>query len=70
VKYMIIVGILALGGCAALSTKVAPKVAKAVDRYCQEPQDSRLALRAQVNALTAPNSVQVNCAGDTKGLTP
>lgn len=67
-KSMILVGLLALAGCAALSTKVAPKVANAVSKYCQEPQASRQALRDQINSLTAPNSVQVNCAGDTQGL--
>lgn len=49
-----------LCGC----TTVAPKVAKAVNRYCQEPFETRMLLRASVNQMTAPNSVAVKCAGD------
>lgn len=64
-KYMVLVGLLALVGCAALQTKLAPRVAKAVESYCKEPQEARLALRAQINELTKPNSVQVNCISDT-----
>jgi hypothetical protein len=65
VKYMILVGFIALAGCTILSTRIAPKVAKVVDSYCREPQASRLALRSEINSLTAPNSVQVNCTADS-----
>lgn len=51
-------------GCTTLSTQVGPRVAKAVNRYCQEPLSARLLLREQVNTQIAPNSVRVQCAGD------
>lgn len=54
-----------LSGCTAFSRNVAPAVAKAVTRYCAEPVDERMAIRNQVKTLTAPNSIQVNCASDT-----
>jgi hypothetical protein len=51
-------------GCAALTKDVAPKVAKAVNHYCLEPLASRQFIRAQVNAMVAPNAVKVTCSGD------
>jgi hypothetical protein len=47
-------------GCA----QVAPRVAKAVNRYCEEPLSTRLLLRSSVNQMTQPNSVKVHCDGD------
>lgn len=61
---MILVGGVALAACAALQTEVGPRAAKAINRYCLEPQSERLVLRQQVNSLVAPNSVQINCEGD------
>lgn len=54
----------ALTGCSVLSPKVGPYVAKAVARYCAEPEASRKLLRAEVNGLVAPNAVHVTCQGD------
>lgn len=53
-----------IGGCTTWNTAVAPQVAKAVNRYCMEPRDARMVLRSQVQGMTAPNSIQVNCAVD------
>lgn len=53
-----------LAGCTELTTRVGPQVAKAINRYCQEPADARATLRGQVNAAIAPNQVRVTCAGD------
>lgn len=65
-KYLVFAALaLCVSGCDVLSTKVGPKLAKVVMRYCEQPQDARLALREQVNTLIAPNHVQVNCVGDT-----
>lgn len=64
-KLVLLIGLVGLlGGCSQLTARAAPKLAKAINTYCEEPQDSRMALRSQVNALIAPNSVQVNCAAD------
>lgn len=56
--------ILSLAGCAALSSKAAPEVAKAVNKYCAEPYQERLLLRNAVNEMTKPNAVKVTCDGD------
>lgn len=53
-----------LGGCSLITPKVGPEVAKAVNRYCQEPLESRLLLRGQVNGMITPNTVKVTCEGD------
>lgn len=55
---------LALTSCSVLSPQVGPYVAKAVTRYCAEPEAGRKLLRAEVNSLVAPNAVQVTCKGD------
>jgi hypothetical protein len=54
----------ALSGCAVLNQEVAPRVAKAVNVYCLEPQASRQLIRAQVNQMVAPNQIRVDCSGD------
>lgn len=51
-------------GCTSIRANVGPKVAKAVNRYCEEPQEARRTLRTEVNGLIAPNSIVVTCAGD------
>jgi hypothetical protein len=56
--------VLCLTGCAAFNKEVAPRVAKAVNVYCLEPQASRQLIRSQVNAMVAPNTIRVDCAGD------
>lgn len=53
-----------LAGCSVIGPKVAPQVAKAVNRYCQEPLSERLVIREQVNTMITPNHAQVTCAGD------
>jgi uncharacterized protein YceK len=53
-----------LSGCTAFSTKVAPQVAKGVNRYCLEPLSERQLIRSQVNGMITPNSIKVTCAGD------
>ena len=53
-----------LVGCSFLETQAGPRIARGVMHYCAEPVDARLLLRAEVNKLAAPNSVQVNCAAD------
>jgi hypothetical protein len=63
-KALILLPLVLLTGCATLTRDVAPKVAKAVNHYCLEPLESRQFIRSQVNAMVAPNSVKVTCAGD------
>lgn len=55
-----------LGGCTSqlVTQKIGPSAAKAINEYCLQPQDARMALRQQVNSLVTPNSVQINCSGD------
>lgn len=60
----LIVLTLGFSGCSLITPKVGPQVAKAVNRYCQEPLAERLVLRAQVNGMITPNQVKVTCAGD------
>lgn len=59
-----LIAVLSLSACAALSSKAAPEVAKAVNKYCAEPYQERLLLRKTVNDMTKPNSVKVTCEGD------
>jgi hypothetical protein len=63
-KYSPIIALVALSGCSLITPKVGPQVAKAVNRYCQEPLEERLVLRAQVNGMITPNQVRVTCEGD------
>ncbi len=65
-KYVILLSMamLALSGCGVITPTVAPQVAKAVNRYCQEPYEERILIRGQVNGMITPNKVQVTCAGD------
>ena len=51
-------------GCTVFNAEVAPRAAKVVKDYCAEPLATRQALRAQVAALTAPNTITVHCEGD------
>lgn len=64
VRTLVIFGVVALSGCSLITPKVGPQVAKAVNRYCQEPLEARLLLRGQVNGMITPNQVKVTCAGD------
>jgi hypothetical protein len=59
-----------LPACSWLETKAGPRIASGVKQYCMEPVDARLLLRAEVNKLAAPNSIQVNCAVDTPPKQP
>lgn len=56
--------VLILSACTTFTTQVAPQVAKAVKRYCQEPLAERQLIRSQVNGMIAPNTVRVTCEGD------
>lgn len=55
---------LVLAACSLLQTSIAPKAAAIVSAYCQEPQASRLTLRAQVATLIVPNQIEIHCVGD------
>jgi hypothetical protein len=57
-------GVSYVTGCATLTGAVAPQVAKAVTKYCQEPYAERSLIRAQVNDMIAPATIKVTCAGD------
>ncbi len=54
---------LALSGCAVFAP-VTEKIAVGVNKYCEQPYDARLLLRAEVNKAVAPNAVKVTCDGD------
>lgn len=56
--------IVTLTGCSLVTPKVAPQVAKAVNRYCEEPLSERLVIRETVNGMIQPNTIKVTCAGD------
>lgn len=56
--------VLSLSGCSLIVPKVGPQVAKAVNRYCQEPQAARQLVRAEVNGMIEPHKIVVTCAGD------
>lgn len=55
---------LCLSGCTVFNAKVAPEVAKGVNRYCLEPLAERQLIRSQVNGMITPNTIKVTCAGD------
>lgn len=55
----------ALCGCSVLSPKIAPQLAKAAKKYCEQPEDARHVLRNQVNAAIAPAQAKVWCLGDS-----
>lgn len=63
-KYAAVVLVLFVSGCSLITPQVGPRVAKAVNRYCQEPYATRLLLRDQVNGMITPNQVRVTCVGD------
>lgn len=65
-KVAFIIGMAAvtLAGCSVIAPKVGPEVAKAVNRYCGEPYQTRLVLRTQVNQMITPNTIKVTCEGD------
>lgn len=53
-------------GCAVLGGAVAEKVAKAVDKYCEEPLTYRNLYRNTVNSYLTISGhvVHVHCSGD------
>lgn len=61
---ILILTMVAFSGCSLIAPKVGPKVAKAVNRYCEESYQTRLLMRTEVNAMIAPNTVKVTCEGD------
>lgn len=51
--------------CALVPTAAKENIAKGVNEYCTRlTATERHILRAEVNALVAPNAVRVTCAGD------
>ncbi len=63
-KTLAVLSLCLLTGCAAFNKEVAPRVAKAVQVYCLETPETRALIRSQVNAMVAPATVRVTCAGD------
>lgn len=65
-KLIALLSVVALSACASLTENVTPKVVKAVNLYCDEPQDARAVVRANVNDALTENghAVRVDCAGD------
>jgi len=61
--YLLVI-LFVLTGCAAFNQDVAPRIADGVKHYCIEPQATRAAIRTEVNAMIAPNTIRVDCAGD------
>lgn len=53
----------ALAGCSLIAS-FQDRIGSAVARYCEEPAETRDALREAINARTAPNRIQVDCAAD------
>lgn len=58
----------ALSACSVFSTKIAPEIAKGVDKYCEEASQ---AIRAEteklINLTTKPgNTVSITCSGDAR----
>lgn len=59
-----LLALFALSGCATVTEKIGPRAAQAIMAYCLEPAETRSLVRAQVNALIAPNEVKITCVGD------
>lgn len=53
----------ALSGCSYVAA-FQDRIGSAVERYCDKPAAEREAYRELVNARTAPNRIEVTCAGD------
>lgn len=58
--------LIASGGCSLIQSEIGPTVAKQINRYCREPVASRMLVRTEVNAMIAPNRIEVECAGDSQ----
>ena len=56
--------LVALSACSVITPKIGPKVAKAVNQYCNEPLAVRLANREMINAMIAPNHIALSCVLD------
>lgn len=66
-KRIILCGcLIASGGCSLIQSEIGPTVAKQINRYCREPVASRMLVRTEVNAMIAPNRIEVECAGDSQ----
>jgi hypothetical protein len=63
-KILLALCLVSLTGCTLIAPAIGPRVAKSVNRYCQESYQARLLLRTEVNSLIVPNKVQVTCEGD------
>lgn len=64
-RAIILVCLLASGGCSLIQSEIGPTVAKQINRYCREPAATRVLVRTEVNALIAPNRIELQCAGDS-----
>ncbi len=54
-----------LPACSLLPASTKEKIAGGVNEYCTRVTPAeRQVMRAEVNALIAPNSIRVTCAGD------
>lgn len=64
-RVIAVVCLFAVSGCSLLQSEIGPTVAKQINRYCREPVASRMLVRTEVNAMIAPNRIEVVCAGDS-----
>lgn len=55
-----------VAGCSIFGEPIAEKVAKAIDRYCEEPYQQRHVYRHSINSQLAAegHSIVVTCSGD------
>lgn len=65
-RVILFVCLIASGGCSLIQSEIGPTVAKQINRYCREPVASRMLVRTEVNAMIAPNRIEVECAGDSQ----
>lgn len=61
---LLLVAACVVSGCSLVEPKVAPQIAKGVNRYCQEPYAERQLIRQSVNSQTGGNKITVTCEGD------
>jgi hypothetical protein len=64
-KYVALALLLLLPACSLVPVTAKQKLASGVNDYCKRiTYTERSILRAEVNAITAPNSIKVTCGGD------
>ena len=69
-RIVLLVVLVVLSGCQALSPQLAENVARVVAHYCAEPPEARQVLREAVDTMTAPNEIRVTCAADEPAPAP